>query len=115
MGSIASLVFTESGTYYSIAKGFGKLIIDTIGTYYQALETSIQSTDNIKELKFRGLYTRLFESSNELPQDFLAKEATIIIDPDLWPGSYLPQRFYAAPNKESSVKKYDPYTFLREF
>ena len=73
MGWITSLVFIESGTGYNIAKDFGQVIIETIETYYQALEISIQPTDNIKKLKFRGLYTWFCNSSDELAKDLLAK------------------------------------------
>ena len=115
MGWITSLVFTESGTDYNIAKDFGQVRIQTIDTDYQALEIANQPTDNIKNSNYAtstlGFST---QATNRLYISF-PKKATIIINPDLWPGSYLPQRFYAAPNKESSVKKYDPYTFLREF
>ena len=37
MGWIASLVFTESGTDYNIAKYFGQVKIDTVEIDYQAL------------------------------------------------------------------------------
>ena len=46
---ITSLVFTESGTDYNIAKDFGKVRIDTIEKDYQALEIATQPTDNIKK------------------------------------------------------------------
>ena len=75
MGWITSLVFTESGTDYNIAKYFGQVKIETIETDYQALEIATQPTDNIKKLKFRGLYTWLFNSSDESAQDFLAEES----------------------------------------
>ena len=75
MGWITSLIFTESGTYYNIVKVFGQVRIETIETDYQALKIATQSTDNIKKLKFRGLYTRLFNSSDESVQYFLAKES----------------------------------------
>ena len=75
MGWITCLIFIESGTYKNIAKDFGQVIIETIETYYQALEISIQPTDNINKLKFFSLYTWLFNSSDELAQHFLAKES----------------------------------------
>ena len=75
MGWITSIVFAESGTYYNIAKDFGQLKIETIETDYQALEIVTQPTDNIKRLKLRGLYTWIFNSSDELAQDFCAKES----------------------------------------
>ena len=75
MGWIASLVFTESGKYYTIAKDFGQFRIETIDIDYQALEIATQPTDNTKRLKFRGLYTWIFNSSDELAQDFLAEES----------------------------------------
>ena len=62
MGWITSLIFNESGTDYNIAKDFGQVKIETIETDYQALEIATQPTDNIKKLKFRGLYTWLFNS-----------------------------------------------------
>ena len=71
---ITSLVFTELGTYYNIAKAFEQVKIDTIEIDYQALEVATQLTDNIKKIKFRGLYTWLFNSSDESSQDLLAKE-----------------------------------------
>ena len=75
MGWITSLVFTESGTDYNIAEYFGQVRIDTIDTYYQALEIATQPTDNIKKIKLRVLYTWLFNSSDKLAQDFLAEES----------------------------------------
>ena len=75
MGWITSLVFTESGIDYNIAKDFGQVRIETTETDYQALEISTQPTDNIKKLKFSGLYNWLFNSSGELAQDPLAKES----------------------------------------
>ena len=82
MGWITSLVFTESGTDYNIAKYFGQVKIETIETDYQVPEIATQPTDNIKKLKFRGLYTWLFNSSDKLAQDFLAKES----ENHHWPG-----------------------------
>ena len=75
MGWITSLIFTESGTYYNIVKVFGQVRIETIETDYQALKIATQSTDNIKNIKFRGLYTSIFNSSEESAQDFLAGES----------------------------------------
>ena len=75
MGWITSLGFTKSGTDYNIAKDFGQVKIETIETDYQALEIATQPTDNIKKLKFCGLYTWLFNLSDELAQDFLAEES----------------------------------------
>ena len=66
MGGITSLVFTESGTDYNIAKDFVQVRIETIETDYQALEISTQPTDNTNNFKFCGLYTWLFNSSEEL-------------------------------------------------
>ena len=57
MGWITYLVLTESGTYYNIEKDFGQVKIETIETDYQVLEIATQPTDNIQNLKFRGLYT----------------------------------------------------------
>ena len=75
MGWITSLVFAESLTDYNIVKDFGQVKIETIEKDYQALVISTQPTDNIKKLKFRGLHTWLFNSSDKLAQDFLAKES----------------------------------------
>ena len=105
MGWITSLVSTESGTDYNIVNHFGQVKIETIETDYQELEIATQITDNIKKLKFRGLYTWLFNSSTNRLKIYLPKKATIIIDPDLWTGSYLPLRFYAASDKEFVVHK----------
>ena len=74
MGLIISLIFTESGTYYNIAKDFVRIRIETIEKDYQTLEISTQPTDNIKKPKFCGLYTWLFNSSDGSAQDFLVKE-----------------------------------------
>ena len=74
MGWITSLVFTKSGTDYNIANYFGQVRIETIETDYQDLEISTQPTDNIKKLKFHGLYTCLFNSIDESAQDSLAGE-----------------------------------------
>ena len=65
MGWITSIIFTESGTDYNIAKYFGQVKIETIEIDYQALEIATQPTDIIKKLKYRGLYTWIFNSSNE--------------------------------------------------
>ena len=56
-------------------KGFGQLKKETIATNYQVLEIFTQPTYNIKKIKFRGLYTWLFNSSDESPQDLLAEES----------------------------------------
>ena len=74
MGWITSLVFIESGIDYKIAKELGQFITERIEKDQQALKISTQPTDNIKKLKFRGLCTGLFNSSNKSAQDFLAKE-----------------------------------------
>ena len=37
MGWLSYIVFTESGTYYSIANNLGQVQQDTIETIYQAL------------------------------------------------------------------------------
>ena len=76
MGWITSFVFTELGTYYNIAKAFEQVKIDTIEIDYQALEVATQLTDNIKKLKFRGLYTWLFNSSTNRLKIYLPKKAT---------------------------------------
>ena len=92
MGWITSLVFTESGTNYNIAKDFGQVKIETIETDSQALEIATQPTNNIQKPGFPTKATNRLRIS-------LPKKATIIINPDLWPGSYLPQIFYAVSNK----------------
>ena len=83
MGWITSLVFTESGTDYNIAKDFVQVKIETIGTEYQALEVATQPTDNIKNsnsvTSSLGFST---EATNWLKIS-LPKKATIIIDPNL--------------------------------
>ena len=100
MGWITCLVFTKSGTGYNIAKYFGQVIIETIEIDYQDLEIATQPTDNIKNsnslTSTLGFST---QATNRLKISF-PKKATIIIDPDLWPGSFLPQRFYVASIKE---------------
>ena len=53
----------------------GQVKIETIETYYQALKIATQTNDNMKKLKFRGLYTWLFNSSDESAQYFLAEES----------------------------------------
>ena len=74
MGWITSLVITESSTDYKIAKGFEEVRLETVETYYQALETSTLTNDNIKKLKFGGLYIGLFNSSDKSSQYFPAEE-----------------------------------------
>ena len=74
MDWIKYLDFTESGTYYNIAKKIGWVKTETIEIDFEALEISTQTTDIIKKLKLQGLYTWLLNSSNEWAQDFLAKE-----------------------------------------
>ena len=75
MGWITYLVFTKSGTDNSTVKDFVYVRIETIKTDYQDMEIATQPTDNNKKLKFRGLYTWLFNSGNESAQYFLAKES----------------------------------------
>ena len=65
MGWITSLVFTKSDTDYNIAKDFGQAKIETKETDHQTLKIATQPTDNIKKIKFCGLYTWLLNSSNE--------------------------------------------------
>ena len=48
MGWLTSLVFTESGTDYNIAKDFVQVKLEAIYTEYQALELSNIPTDNNK-------------------------------------------------------------------
>ena len=74
MGWFTSLVFTKLGKGYNIAKDFGHIRLETIETEYQALELSTITTDNIKIIKFRGLFTWIFNSSDKSAQFFFAKE-----------------------------------------
>ena len=73
MGWLTYIVSTKSVTDYIIAKDFGQVKLETIETEYQNLELSTSPNHNIKKLKYHGLYTWLFNSSDELAQDFLAK------------------------------------------
>ena len=75
MSWLTSLVLTESGTDYNTAKYFGQVKLETIEAGYQALELSTSHNNNIKNLKYRGLYTWIFNSSDESTQDFLAEES----------------------------------------
>ena len=105
MGWITSLVFTKSGTDYNIAKDFGKFRIEMIDTDYQDLEIATQPTDNIKNSNSTASTLGFSTQATNWLKIYLPKKATIIIDLDLWPGSYLPKRFYAAPNKEFVLHK----------
>ena len=105
MGWITSLVLTESSTDYSIAKDFGRVRIDTIEIDDQDLEVSTQLTDNIKNSNSAASTLGFSTQVMNRLKISLPKKVTIIIDPDLWSGSYLPQIFYAAPNKEFVVHK----------
>ena len=73
MGWLTYIVFAESGKNYNIAKYFGQVKLEAVETEYQALELSVSLNDNITELKYRGLYTSLFNSSDESAQYFLSK------------------------------------------
>ena len=75
MGWLTSLVVTESGTDYNIAKDFGEFKIETIKTEYQALELSTSPNDNTKKLEYRVVYNWIFKSRCELSQYFFAKES----------------------------------------
>ena len=99
MGWITILIFTKSGTDYNVAKDFGQVKIETIETDYQALEIATQPTDNIKNSNSAASTLGFSTQATNRLKISLPKKATIIIDPDLWPESYLPQRFYAASNK----------------
>ena len=72
---LTSIVFTESGTHYNIANYFLLVKLKTIEMEYQAMELYISPNDNITKLKYRGLYTWIFKSSDEPAQYFLAKES----------------------------------------
>ena len=74
-------------------------------TDYQALEISTQPTDNIKKIKFRGLYTWIFNSSNESAQDFLAKESDNHHQSGPLAWKLLTPKIYAASNKELVMHK----------
>ena len=75
MGCSTSLVFNKSGIDYNIMKDFGKVKLETIDIEYHALKLSTIPTDNIKQLKYRVLYTWLLNSSDESAQDLLSKES----------------------------------------
>ena len=75
MGWLTSLFFAESGTDYNIAKDFGQVKIETTNMEYQALGLSVSPNYNITKLKYRGLYTWFFNSSDELAKYFLSKES----------------------------------------
>ena len=92
----------------------GRFRIETMKTDYQDIEIATQPTNNIKKIKFRGLYTWISTQVTNQIKISLLKKAVIIIDPDLWPGSYLPQIFYAASNKEFVVQKHDTHALLRD-
>ena len=115
MGWITSLGFTKSGTDYNIAKDFGQVKIETIETDYQALEIATQPTDNIKKLKFCGLYTWFFNSSDESAQDFLAEKSDNHhrSEPLAW--KLLNHKdFTRHQTRNLLCTKHDPYDFLRE-
>ena len=64
-----------------------------------------QPTDNIKNSNYVASTLGFSTQAMNRLKISLPKKATIIIDPDLWPVSYLPQIFYAASNKELAVHK----------
>ena len=105
MGLITSLVFTESGTYYNIEKYFGQSRIETIETDYQALKITTQPTDNIKNSNNAASTLGFSTQATNRLKIYLLKKATIIIDSDLCPESYQPQRLYAASKKYFIVQK----------
>ena len=74
MSWFTSLVFIKSGIDYNIGRYFVQLRLEAIETEYQTLEISTIPTDNIKKIKFRGLYTWIFNSSNKSTHDFFATE-----------------------------------------
>ena len=105
MGWIISLVFTESGTDYNIAEDFGQVKIDTIETDYQALEIATQPLITSKNSNYAASTLEFLTQATKRLNISLPKKATIVIDLELWPGSYLPKIFYAASNKEFVVHK----------
>ena len=111
MGWIIFLVFTESGTDYNIAKDFGQVIIETIEIDYQSLKIFTLPTDNIKNSNYVASTLVFSNQATSRLKISLPKKATIIINMDLWPRSYVPQIFYA---RNLSCTKHDPHSFLRE-
>ena len=105
MGWITSLVFTESGTDYNIAKYFGQVRLQTIEKDYQALKISISPLITLKNLNSTASTLGSSTQAANLLNIYLPKKVTIIINPYLWPGSYLPQIFNTASNKEFVVHK----------
>ena len=65
MGWLKYLVFAESGTDYNIVKDLGQVKLEMVETEYQALELSTSPNNNIKKLKYRSLFTCVFNSSNK--------------------------------------------------
>ena len=105
IGWIKSLIFNKSGIYHNIVKAFGKFRIETIEKDYQDLKISSQPTDNIKNSNSAASTLGFSTQAKDRLNISLPKKAKTIIDPDLWPGSYLPQIFYAASKKEFVVPK----------
>ena len=105
MGWITYLVFTKSGTDCDIAKDCRKVRIETTETDCQDLEVDTQPTDNIKNSNSAASTLGFSTQATNRLNISLPKKFTIIIDPDLWPGSYLSKIFYAASNKEFVVHK----------
>ena len=65
----------ESGRDYSIANDFGNVKLDIIEIEYQALELATSTNDTITKLKYRGFYTRIFNSNDKSAQYFPARES----------------------------------------
>ena len=72
---LTSIFFTEPGIDYNTANDFVQDKQETIDTEYQVLELAISLNDSIRKLKYSGLYTWIFISSDESAQDLLSKES----------------------------------------
>ena len=105
MGWIASVVFTDQAQIATLRKILDKSKYrqqrQIIRRYKLPLNPLITSKNSNSAASTLGFLT---QATNRLKIS-LPKKATIIIDPDLWPGSYLPLRFYTASNKEFFVHK----------
>ena len=86
MGWLTSLVFTESGTDYNIAKDFGQFKLEMIETEYQDLELSTSPKRDIKNsnnaASTLGILTEVMNRLNI----HLPKKSIIIINQSLWNG-----------------------------
>ena len=73
IGWFTYLVFTYSGINNIIAKDLFPVKLEMIETEYQAPKISISPNDSITKLKYCGLYTWLFNSSEKSAQNFPAE------------------------------------------